>query len=33
MTVIPKLREAKEAEEMDVASVVGLMDPRIGADS
>jgi len=29
----PKLCEVKEAEGMDVASVMAPMDPRIGVDS
>jgi hypothetical protein len=29
----PKLRETKEAEGTDAASVVVPMDPRIGVDS
>lgn len=32
-TVNPRLREVKEAEETDVASVAAPMDPRIGVDS
>ena len=33
MMVNPKLREVKEAEEIDGALVVAPMDPRIGVDS
>jgi hypothetical protein len=33
MMVNPRVRGAKEVQEMDAASVVALMDTRIGADS
>ena len=33
MMVNPRLRGAKEVQEMDTASVAALMDTRIGADS
>jgi hypothetical protein len=33
MMVNPKLREVKEVEGTDAASVVVPMDPRIGVDS